>query len=112
MQFIIKSKKIKLTDNLREYIRERISSCEKYIHTNLPLVARIEIERTTDHHNKGKIFKASVNINLKNKFLRSESTREDIYLAINELRDHLKLECKKYKEINIDRNRKVRNKNL
>ncbi len=110
MKFIISTKKIKLTNQLREYIEERIGSCEKYIHTDLPLIARVEIEKTTDHHNKGKIFMSAVNIQLKDKFLRAEATREDVYLSINELRDHLKIECKKYKDILLEKHRKLKNR--
>jgi putative sigma-54 modulation protein len=110
MKFIINSKKIKLTDDLRQYIKDRIGVCDKYIHTDLPLVARVDIERITDHHSKGKVFMATININLKDKLLRAEATREDIYLAINELRDHLKIECRKYKEIIIDKHRKSKYK--
>ena len=69
--------------------------------------AKVEVEKTTDHHNKGKIFRAEINIHLKEKFLRAEATREDIYLAINEARDELKREFKKYKEIIIDKHRKT-----
>ena len=106
MRFVIKGTRIKLNPKLEKYIKDRIGSTEKYINTDLPLTAKIEIEKITDHHNKGKIFRAEVNIHLKNKFLRVEATREDIYLAINEARDELKGEFKKYKEINIDRQRK------
>lgn len=107
MKFIISTKNIKLTENLKQYIEERIGSCEKYIHTDLPLIGKVEIERSA-HHAKGKVFIASINIQLKDKFLRAETTREDIYLAINELRDHLKIECRKYKEINIESHRKFK----
>lgn len=103
MNFIIKSTNINLDSKLRDYIKERISSCDKYINTDFPITARIEIERTTDHHIKGKIFRAEVNLKLKNKFLRAEATREDIHLAINEMRDNLKTELKKNKEITTEK---------
>ena len=107
MKFVIKGTRIKLNPKLEDYIKDRIGSTEKYINTDLPLTAKVEIEKVTDHHNKGKIFRAEVNIHLKNKFLRVETTREDIYLAINETRDDLKREFKKYKETLIDKQRRV-----
>ena len=106
MRFIIKSTRIKLTPQLKEYIKDRLASTEKYIIVDIPITARVEVEKITDRHNKGKIFRAEVNINLKEKFLRAEATREDIYLAINEVRDDLKREFKKYKELIISKRRK------
>lgn len=106
MRFIIKSTKIELNPQLKKYIKERIGSTEKYITTDLPLVAKVEVGKTTDRHNKGDIFRAEVNISLKRKFLRAEAVREDIYFAINEVRDDLKREFKKYKETIIDKHRK------
>ena len=112
MNFIIKSTNIKLNSNLKEYIKERIGSCDKYINTDFPITARIEIEKTTDHHAKGKIFRSEVNLKLKDKFLRAEATREDIYLAINETRDNLKAELKKHKEITIEKHRRSQKRYL
>lgn len=106
MKFLIKGTKIKINSQLEDYIKERLGSTEKYIKTNLPLVLRVELEKVTNHHQKGKIFRAEANTNLKNKFIRVETTREDIYLAINEIRDRLKEEFKKYKEINIQKSRR------
>jgi ribosomal subunit interface protein len=106
MEIIIKGTKIKITPKIKEYIEERIKSTEKYIKTNLPIIVKFEVEKVTEHHNKGNVFRAEANIHLKNKFLRAEATREDIYLAINEVRDRLKEEFRKYKEINIDRKRR------
>ena len=108
MKFIITAKKIQITEKIKEYIEERLGSCEKYINTDFPLIAKVELGKTTDHHNKGKIFMASVNIKLKYKFLRAEATREDIYLAINELRDRLKTELRKYKDIVVKNHKKPR----
>lgn len=106
MKFIIKGTKIKINPQLEEYIKERIGSTEKYIQTNLPLIVRFEVEKITNRHQKGNVFRAEANIHLKNKFIRAEATREDIYLAINEVRDRLKDEFRKYKEINIQKSRK------
>ncbi len=107
MQFIIKGTKIDLNANLENYIKERIGSTEKYIKTDLPILVRIELEKITDHHRKGNIFRAEANVHLKKKFIRVEASREDIYLAINEVRDRLKEEFRKYKKINIDKRRKI-----
>lgn len=112
MKFIIKSTKMKLSDSLKDYIKERIGSCQKYININFPIMTRVEVEKTTEHHRKGKIFRAEVNIKLKDKFLRVEAVRDDIYLAINEVRDDLKRELKKHKEIIVEKHHRSSKKYL
>lgn len=101
MQIQIKSTNIELTENLKNYIEEKINSCEKFIHTNFPLEAYVEIEKMTKHHRKGNIFRAEVNLPLPGKLIRCESRKDDIYLSITDLKDKLQREIKEYKEKEI-----------
>jgi len=97
MTINIKATNITLTKNLKNYIREKIGSCQKFINTKFPPEVYVEIEKTTRHHKKGNIFRAEVNLVLPKKLIRVEAKREDIYLAINETKDLLQRELKQYK---------------
>jgi ribosomal subunit interface protein len=98
MKIQIKSTNITLTESLKNYIEEKINSCERFIQKiDFPLESYIEIEKTTKHHRKGNIFRAEINLVLPRKLLRCEAKREDIYLAINEAKDKLQREIKEYK---------------
>jgi len=97
MTINIKGTNITLTRNLKDYIRDKIGSCQKFINIKFPPEVYVEIEKTTRHHRKGKIFRAEVNMVLPKKLIRVEAKRDDIYLAINEAKDLLQRELKQYK---------------
>ena len=98
MKITIKSTNINLTQNLKNYIEEKIGGCEKFLNVKFPVETYVEIEKTTFHHRKGNIFQAEINLVLKGKILRQKAKREDIYLAINEVKDKLQRSLKKYKK--------------
>ncbi len=58
----------------------------------------VEIGKTTSHHQKGDIFRAEAQMRFPGKSLRAESKRDDLKLAITEIKDELQRELKQYKE--------------
>ncbi len=97
MQIDIKSKNMKLTEAIKNYVNEKIGGLEKF-YDNI-LVARVEVGLTTNHHQKGDIFRAEANLEVPQKhILRAESEKEDLYMAINEVKDDLQRQIKKFKE--------------
>jgi ribosomal subunit interface protein len=100
MEFQIKSTNIVLTESLRNYIEQKIGKCEKFLQfiEGFPLKAYVEIEKITDHHRKGDIFRAEVRLEVPGKLLYCQARKNDIYLAINAVRDKLEREIKEYKE--------------
>lgn len=66
----------------------------------------VEIARTTRHHRSGNVFYAEVSFSIGKKLLRAEHSNWDIRVAIDEVKDRLQQEIKKYKEIKVD----IRNK--
>lgn len=57
----------------------------------------IQLERTTRHHQKGKVFRAAANFDVDGTMLRAEVEDADIYAACNILREELEREIKKWK---------------
>lgn len=113
MEIIIKSVNIDLTQNLRDYIEDKIGSCEKFINTEFPVNSYVEVERTTFHHQKGDIFRAEVNLILQSKkILRVVVKKEDIYSAINEAKNLLQRKLKQYREKQSAKERKGARKAL
>lgn len=96
---------------MRDYIQEKIGSLEKFakifqgknyyngfFRKGKPRVeVWVEIGRTTRHHQKGDIFRAEVQMRLSGRSVRAESEREDLKLAVTEVKDELQRELKKYK---------------
>ena len=121
MKIIIKTKNVELTADLQEFIEEKIGSLKKFtkiLQTKDSFKKGkdlgeffVEIEKETNHHKKGDIFKAEAKVRLPGKTLISISEEDDLKQAIIEIKDRLQLEIKKYKlkktELAIRRQRKI-----
>jgi putative sigma-54 modulation protein len=109
MKLKIKATNLELTDAIRGYAEEKLGDLDKFIPTlKMPLEGRLELARTTLHHKSGDVFKAEINISLPGNLLRAEKETDDIYSAIDQLKDLIKEELKMYKERSITRERKGR----
>ncbi len=111
MKIVIKTTNLKLTRELRNYIKEKINSLEKFAKIfqkenyyngffakGKPRVeVWTEIGKTTLHHQKGPVFRAEAQMRLPGKSLRAESERKDLKLAITEIKDELQRQLKQYK---------------
>jgi len=97
MQIDIKGTNMELTQAIKDYVNEKIGSLEKFF--DQILEARVDVGTTSKHHQKGKIFRAEANLEVPQKhILRAEAEREDLYMAINEVKNDLQIQLKKYKE--------------
>ena len=111
MKIIIKGTNLKLTPALKQYIREKIDSLEKFTEDlynekyfnhffgkGKPRVeAWVEVGKTTRHHQKGPFFFAECQMRFPKKSLRSTAEAENLRLAITEVKDELQREVKQYK---------------
>lgn len=86
---------IELTDAIKSYAIEKIESLEKYF--DRIQNADIDIGTRGNHHQKGAIFYAEVNISVPGKLIRVVKEADDLYKAIDKVRDHLKVEFERMK---------------
>lgn len=96
----IKATNIKLDDALYNYIYEKIGTLDKFIEdVDGSVQAWVEVGKPSKHHQTGLEFYAEVDIRLpgQGNVLRSESRHLDLRLAIDEVKDELQQELKKYK---------------
>lgn len=105
MKISIKGTNIDLTPALKEYATENINTLDKF-HNNI-IEARIELEKTTNHHQKGEIYRAEVNLKVPGDLIRVEKTAEDINSAVEMAKDALKKTLRRHKEKEQERNKKV-----
>jgi putative sigma-54 modulation protein len=96
MNIKIKATLIDLTPSIEEAINEKIGGLEKYF-DNI-IVCEVEVGKTSEHHHKGDIYKAEVNLEVPGKILRAEAVTDDLYKSIGEVKNKLKMELVKYKE--------------
>jgi len=100
MKINIKTTNIKLKPSIQEYIYEKIGSLDKFlVGKNKEIVEiKVDIGKTTEHHQKGNIFRAGISFNLLGQQIRSEAEAWDLKIAINKVKDDLQRELKKYKK--------------
>lgn len=106
MKINIRATNLALTEAIKNYVQEKISSAEKYL-GSLPVTnCDVEIELTTKHHQKGDIYRAEVNLAVGKDLLRVEKTEADLYKAIDKVKDHLFDVIKKHKEKRLAKERR------
>ena len=116
MKINITSQNIELNEALKDYIYEKFGSLDKFEENLLqenyygklkrflgkgkPKVEMwAEIEKITGEGppSKGEIFRAEAQMRFPGESIRAEATNEDVRQAINEVKDELQVQIKKYK---------------
>ena len=91
----IQTKNLTLTDAISDYVAKQfgfISRLTRRFESLGAVSMDIELARTTRHHRKGEVFYAEVNLHLSGRLIRAEDSAEDLYRAINMVRNTLKRE--------------------
>lgn len=103
MNIKIKSTRLELTPAIRVYFQTKMDMIEKYLGDIEVLNCDVEIAKAIGGQHKGEIFRAEVNLEVPHKMLRVEKTEDDLYKAIDKVKDHLEMVIKKYKDKLIDK---------
>jgi ribosomal subunit interface protein len=102
MNIIIKGTNLELHNDLKEYVNEKIGGLKKFIENenvdSNSVTARVELAKTTRHHQHGDIYKAEVNLDLPKKMFRAVSESDDIYKSIDNIKDELREMINSYKD--------------
>ena len=100
MQVSLKGTNIQILESTREYADKKIvQSAEKLLAGDSGgVVLNIEVEKTTEHHKHGKIFRAEANLSMGKNVLRAEALGETLNEAIDLVEGELTREIKKFKE--------------
>lgn len=89
-KLIITSKNVELTDDMKAYIKKRLE----------------KMKRFSDHINKAEVIieeqrgriRGEFLIDVNRKFLKAESISNDFFFVIDELKDKMERQLKKYEE--------------
>jgi len=100
MQIIFKKKDFEITPNIQDYVQKKMETLERFLKSfgEGKMIAEVELGKSTGRQKSGEIFRAEINLNLGGKMFRAESEQEDLLAAIDEVRDDLEQEIKKFKE--------------
>lgn len=103
MQINIQSKNIDLTEEIKNYALKRATNLEKLLSNITAEKGEIkmlfEISRSTNHHKAGEVFHADCSVNIDGKHFYAASDSEDLYSAIDSVKEIL------FNEISKDKSR-------
>lgn len=103
----IRATNIELTEALRSYIEKKFAPLARYMTAMEPVdKCDIEIGKPSGHHHKGKIFRAEVTMQVPKGLIRIQAQEEDLYAAIDRVKDELKERLVQMKEKRIDRRKR------
>ena len=91
MEIYVRGDKIKVTEAIEDYAKEKLGRIEKYLGDSANVRATVVVNV------KGHRQKVEVTIPLKTVILRAEETREDLYAAIDVVADKLERQIRKNK---------------
>lgn len=98
-----------LTDAIRAYVEEKVEHFRKLCGEFDPADdLQVEVGKSTRHHAKGPYFHAEMLLRVPGKEFRAESEAEDLYAAIDEVKDQLRRQLTDYKDRLHDKNRVAR----
>lgn len=100
MKLTIRSTNFTLTPALRVYIDQKLNrDISRFLSgVKYPAQIWVEVGKSTRHHKKGSIFRAEAQIDLPGaKAIRGVSEHVDLRLAIDEVKDELQGQLKRYK---------------
>lgn len=99
MRLIIKYTNLSATPAIDAYVDQKIGTLKKFFvdwEKTREVLVEVELARTTHHHNKGDVFYAEVNIDTPVKLLRATHKDWDLRVAIDQVKDQLQREIKKF----------------
>ncbi len=108
MTINIKATNTELTPAISTYVEEKVLGLDKFIVADDPesVLANVEIGLSTKHHQSGKIYRAEINLHIGGEYIRAVSEQEDLYVAIDDMRDQVLREITSFKNKKRDLFRK------
>jgi len=93
---------VEMTEAMNTYATEKVMSLERIAQRFEPCDAAVEIGKTSEHHNKGDVFFAEINVTIPGNMLRARVVTSDLYAAIDQAKDDMKRQLVDAKEKMID----------
>ena len=102
MKINLQGKNIELTDAIHNYVVKRITNLEKLL-TKIEqgkgeIMVNFEVSKSTNHHKSGDVFHSDCLIRIDGKEFYSSADKEDLYEAVDSVKDSLYLEISKDKD--------------
>ena len=90
MRINIKATGIELTGAISDYVSKKISALDKFIdERHQDVVVEMEVGKSTKHHKSGLVFRAEIHISGGGLDLYAVSEQDDLYAAIDLVKDEI-----------------------
>ena len=104
MKINILTKNIELTKAISDYVTERMNTLDALlakIEIRDEVFANFEVSKSTNHHKAGEVFHSDCLIKINGEEFYASSDKEDLYQAIDEVKDRLQADISKNKSKKI-----------
>lgn len=93
---------MEITNAIREYALDKMKSLEKFISDDVVnSQLTLELSKTTNHHSHGDVFQAEAKMPIRGKVITLRTTQDDLYKAVDILKDMLARELSSHKDKEI-----------
>jgi putative sigma-54 modulation protein len=93
MNINLQAKNIELTEAIRDYVEKRVTNLGKLLSKiesgGEEVYVYFEVGKSTNHHKSGEFFHTDCSIKIKGKNYYASSDKEDLYEAIDAVKDSL-----------------------
>ena len=102
MQINLLGKNIELTEAIKDYVSKRVTNLEKLLSRiedkEGKVLVNFEVSKSTNHHKSGYVFHADCLIKIDGKEFYGSADKEDLYQAVDAVKDSLYNEINKHKD--------------
>src|SRR3989344_8085763 len=85
----IKATNFSLTPSIEDYVQKKVASLEKFLKNTESTLVNVEVGKTTRHHKSGDVFRAEIHIQAAGEEFYATIDKDDLYAAIDEVRDEV-----------------------
>jgi len=98
IQYSLKLTHVENSPELVSRLEDKFSQVTKFIHSDLNnAFAEIELEKTTEHHKQGDIFRAEINLKVGDgNFFRADATTSSLFSAIDDVKSKISKEVRRH----------------
>lgn len=93
MKINLKATNMELTEAIHDYVEKKVTNLGKLLskmeEEGSDVLVNFEVGKSTNHHKSGEFFHTDCSINIKGKKFYASSDKEDLYEAIDDVKDRL-----------------------
>ena len=102
MKINLQAKNIELTPAIHDYVKKKVTNLGKLLsqieEKKGEILVRFNVSKTTKHHKAGEVFEADCSITIKGENFYASVVMEDLYQAIDAVKENLFNEIEKNKD--------------